>query len=369
MEDSGSQQFSRGDRISDRFEIEKHIGSGMLGVTYLAKDTKNATPVALKFVKPKLVAHEKDRGRFEQAFARSAAVQGEGLIPFGEIGEHDGQLYYSQEYFPSQNLRQLIDDYQRQQKSFSLQESCQIVLKVLEAVQQLHDAGIIHGNLKPENILVQSRQAGPGGSKVVRTIKVDDAGLAAVVNPTIFADSYISRDEARYLAPELSSFDEDGAFPSDVYSVGVIFYELLVGQTPRGTYLSPTQLRGDLAHHIDDIVELAISESAEDRYRTAVDMLNDIQRSFSGEFIDDRRSQTFRNVLIGLFAAVVTVLVVGGYLVSGEPDDGYNEAVAQDNQIRSVVKAQNPLPTQEEWEAKLLPGMIYVPGGSFVMGR
>ena len=105
---------------------------------------------------------------------------------------------------------------------------------------------------------------GPAG-QVVRTIKITDVGLADIVNPSIFAEGYISREEARYLAPELGGFAMEGSSSSDLYSAGVILYELLVGQPPRGTYLSPTTLRDDLPEHIDDVVEVAMAADPADR--------------------------------------------------------------------------------------------------------
>ena len=277
------------------------------------------------------MSNPRDRQRFEDAFSRARAHKHASLIELGEVGEHAGQVYFTEEYFESQNLRQLVDEYQANQESFTLQEACQIVLKILDALSALHDAGIHHRNLKPENVLVHTRRTGPGGRNIVRTIKVTDAGLADIVNPTIFAESYISRAEARYLAPELSGFDQVGTERADVYSVGVMLYELLVGQPPRGTYLSPTQLRGDLPEHIDDVVEVALSENAEDRYPSARDMVNDLQRVFLEEHDEPPPGPSFRNILIAVGAGIAVLAVVGLYLGSRDKPDPVAEAMAQDD--------------------------------------
>jgi serine/threonine protein kinase len=364
-------RFKRGDVVSRRYEVEKELGSGMLGTTYLARHISSDKHLAMKALRPMLVANPRDRQRFEEAFSRAKGIKHDGLVKLGEVGEHEGQVYFTQEYFPSKNLRQLLDEYQKEQKSFSLQEACQIVLKVLEAVDFLHEQGIYHRNLKPENVLIHTRRTGPGGKNLVRTVRITGAGLADVVNPTLFAESYISRAEARYLAPELSGFDQGGSATSDVYSVGVMIYELLVGQPPRGTYLSPTQLRGDLPEHIDDVVEIALGANPEDRYPSARDMINDIQRVFTDEVDDGPRGPNVRNILLAVGAGCAVLALVGVYFASRDQPDPVADAIAKDDQLRHAISAQNKPPTEAEMNAmtEKHPEMLYIPPGPFVMGR
>lgn len=371
MSDPQSLIFPRGTRIAGKYEIEKDLGEGMLGRVYLAKHLRSGKHLALKFIRPKLTATPADLERLKLAFARVKPLRHNNIVRYGDISQHGDIWFFSQEYFPGKSLRQLMDEYQEAHRSFTLQEACQIINKILEAVQYLHDHGIIHRNLKPENVIVRSRQTGPGGKITVHEVKVTDAGLAAVVNPTIFAESFISRDEAPYLAPELSGFDQGGTPPSDVYAVGVMLYELLVGQTPRGTYLSPTQLRGDLPEHIDDIVEIALGPNAEDRYPTARDMLNDIQRSFSGELYDDTTSGSFRNIIIGLAVAVLVMAGVGVYFQVREQPDPLAAARARDEQMRNMVAASLRVPSEAELKAMVAdhPDMLYIPKGPYIRGR
>ncbi len=371
MSDLQTLTFPRGTQVAGKYEIEKDLGEGMLGRVYLAKHLRSGKHLALKFIKPRLTSTPADLERLRSAFSKVKPLRHAGLVRYGDIGQHGDLWFFSQEYFPGQSLRSLIDEYQAKQKSFTLQEACQIINKVLEAVQYLHSQGILHRNLKPENVVVRTRQTGPGGKNTVHEVKVTDAGLAAVVNPTIFAESFISRDEAPYLAPEMSGFDQGGTPPSDVYSVGVMLYELLVGQTPRGTYLSPTQLRGDLPEHIDDIVEIALGPNADDRYPSARDMLNDIQRSFSGELFQESGATSFRNIIIGLAVAVAAMAAIGVYFQVREQPDPLAAARSADELVRAQVASQLRVPSEAELKAMVAdhPDMLYIPAGPFIMGR
>ncbi|MCK6504138.1 bifunctional serine/threonine-protein kinase/formylglycine-generating enzyme family protein [Myxococcota bacterium] len=363
--------LSRGTEVAGKYEIEKDLGEGLLGRTYLAKHLKSGKHLALKFLRPRLLASAQDRKRLEDAFTLVKPLRHEGLVRYGDLGEHQGLVFFSQEYFPGQSLRALIEEYQREQRSFGLQEACQIVNSILLATQYLHDQNIVHRNLKPENILVRTRRTGPGGKNAVHEVRITDAGLAALINPTIFAESFVSREEAPYLAPELAGFDQDGTPPSDIYSIGVILYELLVGQTPRGTYLSPTQLRGDLPEHIDDIVEIALGPNPEDRYPSAKDMLADIQRSFSGELVTETSGTSFKNVIIGLGVAVGMAGTFALYLQVREQPDPLAGAKAADQAVRAQVQANLRMPSEAELQLMVSahPDMLYIPPGPFVMGR
>lgn len=363
--------LARGDEVAGKYLIEQDLGEGLLGRTYLAKHIKSGKHLALKFIRPRLIADNRDRIRLEETFNRVKAMRHSGLVRYGDLGDHNGMTFFSQEYFPGQSLRSLMEEYQRGQRSFTLQEACQIVNKVLEATQYLHSEGVIHRNIKPENILVKTRQTGPGGKIVVFDVRITDAGLAALVNPAIFAESFAAREDAPYLAPELAGFDQDGTPPSDVYSIGVMLYELLVGQTPHGTYLSPTQLRGDLPEHIDNTVEMALGANPEDRYPTAQDMLNDIQRSFSTELQDEGSGTGFRNVFIAIGVAVLLAIALGLYLQVREQPDPLASARAADTMLRAQVQGQLRMPSEAELQMMVSarPDMLYIPPGPFLQGR
>jgi serine/threonine protein kinase len=365
-------KFATGDVIAKKYEISRFLGEGMSAQTYLAKHIASGKDLVIRFLRPNLVADQKDRERLRQLFERARGVRHEMLTRYGELGVHGDFIYHTEEFFVSESLRELVDAYVAEGKAFSLQEACQLAISVLEAVEVAHNAGIIHRNLKPENVLVHTKRIGPAANaKVIRTVKITGTGLAGVLNPTILADSFVSREDAPYLAPELAGFDAECGPQADIYSVGVMLYELLCGQRPMGTYLSPTQLREDLPEHVDDIVEIGLAHNPEDRYPTARDMINDIQRSFSLEMQAGRTKVSFRNILMGLGISIVLAVGVGAWVLTSDKPDPIAEAKRADDMVRRQVQTQNPLPddalmiTMGEKHKE----MLYVPGGTFVSGR
>jgi serine/threonine protein kinase len=371
-EDKAWKTLTRGDVINGRYEIVRGLGDGLLGATYLAKHLASEKHVAIKFLHAPLVRYPKDRERLEAAFRSAKALKHDGIIRYGELGNFESTVFFTQEYYKAQSLRELMDEYLAEGKAFTLQEACQITLKILTAIQHLHDLDMVHRNLKPENVLIHSKLAGPGG-QVVRTIKLTDVGLADIVNPSIFAEGYVSREEARYLAPELAGFGLAGSSASDLYALGVILYELLVGQPPRGTYLSPTQLRSDLPDHIDDIVEVAMAADAADRYPTPQDMINDIQQSFQGLIMSEKPRTSLKNIMMGLGAALAVVALVGMYASTLTPEEQKKSATElnadADARVRTRVQNQTVMPVDLKKMNSAHKEMLFVAEGPFVKGR
>jgi len=367
-----TQKFATGDVIAKKYEILRFLGEGLSAWTYLAKHIASGKELVIRFLRPNLVADQKDRERLRQLFERARGVRHEMLTRYGELGVHGDYIYHTEEYFASESLREIVDAYVAEGKAFSLQEACQLAISVLEAVEVAHNAGIIHRNLKPENVLVHTKRIGPAANaKVIRTVKITGTGLAGVLNPSQEADAFVNREEAPYLAPELTGFDAECGPQADIYSTGVMLYELICGQRPMGTYLSPTQLRDDLPEHVDDIVEIGLAHNPEDRYPSSRDMINDIQRSFSLEMQSGKAQVSFRNILMGLGVAIVVAVGVGAWVLTSDKPDPVADARKQDDMVRRTVQTQNPPPEDALMIAmgKKHPEMLYVPGGTFVAGR
>ena len=124
--DGDKPQFSRGDVIAGKYEVEKVLGSGLIGTTYLVRNQKSRKFLAVKVIWPQLVTSERDRSRLQDLFREAKGIEGASLIKLGSVTESADATFFTEEYFPSQSLRELIDDYQAESRSFTLQEACQI---------------------------------------------------------------------------------------------------------------------------------------------------------------------------------------------------------------------------------------------------
>lgn len=360
---SAPQQLSSGDVLLGKYEIDFALGGGPVGLSYTARVIGSGRRVVVKM----LSGPAADPALVQRTLDKLKTIQSDALIGMVDHGQHKGQTFVVMEHFEGESLRRLMDEYAGQRKAFTLQEAAQLVVRVLEAADAGHTAQMTHRQLKPQNILVQTRNVGPGQGKVVRTVKVTGLGLADLVSPTVLQELLTDRPEARYMAPELDPAGAGGAAQADVYSAGVIFYELLTGQVPTGTYLAPSQVRDDLPEKVDSIVDIALDPNAEDRYPTVRDMINDVQRVFT----EDAPAATGlpRKMVFGVIAAAVLLVMAAGLAMwVFDPESG---ARRQDEELRAQVVKENPLPDAEAIKAKLAahPDMVYIPSGSFIHGR
>ncbi len=356
-------QLRQGDVLAKKYEIDAHLGAGPQGNSYLARSLSSAK----KFVIKVLAGPAAPEASAAALIQRTNDVASEGLVRIVDTGEHLGHRWMAYEYIEGDSLRRLLDEYAGQRKAFTLQEAAQIIVKVLEAMDAAHQKGLLHRHLKPSNVIIQSRAVGPGQGKVVRTVRITGLGYSELVHPGVLQEAAAEHPYGGYMAPELSSPSSGGTRQADVYSAGVMFYELLCGQTPMGTYLSPTQIRDDLPKHVDDIVDLALASNSEDRYPTARDMINDVQRSFQDEDKPvagiSKRTLTF--VIGGTLALVAAAAVV---LMVTDPDAGNRR---KDDQLRAEVARENPNPPADFIQKKLVghEDMVYVPKGTYIPGR
>lgn len=208
-----------GTKLANRFEIVRELGRGGMGVVYLARDPLLERDVAIKLVSPHLLTAEAIE-RFKREAKVVARMDHPNIVSVHDIGEHEGSLFFVMPYVPGVSLRSLIDS-----RSLSLGELLDIAAQVAEALEYSHSMGVIHRDVKPENILVVRQES--GGLRA----RVTDFGLARTS-----ADQHITLSGSfvgtiAYLSPEqVAAREVDGR--SDLYSLGVILYEGLAGHPP-----------------------------------------------------------------------------------------------------------------------------------------
>lgn len=355
-----AQQLRPGDVVAKSYEIESRLGNGPVGSTYAARVIDSDRKVALKYIdgppaEPQLL---------QETLRRMGEVRSEGVVESLKGGVWQDHTYVVAEYVENDSLRKLMDHYSAQRRAFTLQEAGQIVVKILDALDAIHQAGLVHLQLKPSNILVHTRTVGPGSGRAVHTPRITGLGMAVLVDPATFQINLADGQDGRYQAPDVGAATRQ----ADIYSVGVMLYELLCGQTPMGSYLSPSQVRDDLPAKIDDIVNIALAVNAEDRYPTARDMMNDIQRLFQEDEAVPVAPTSNRRLYLMVGGAAVVVVGLAAALFLQNP---LAQAKNKDAALRASVVKSNPKPPDDVIQQKLADrgDMVWIPEGSFIHGR
>ncbi len=362
-------EFTRGERINERYEVIDRLDESPIGVTYRVKHLKSGKFIRLTLLNPSF-ANAQRKDELIRAFQEAQRLDHAGTLKLGELGDHEGVAYYTMEDFDGGTLRELLQEHRIEGRQLGVREAGQILLAVLDALQHIHDEGHVFRALRPEYVLVTLRPVGPRRTFVAR-IKLLHAGLWDLLPPGAIAEDEFTRGEAQYLAPELRGMHPHATPRSDVYSAGVMFYEALTGLVPHGTFPRASTSRDDVPSSLDGLIELAMAQAPEDRYRTPSDMAEDIRRAFAAP--EDDAGVTRRPLVTPLWwgAGLLGVFAVAVILFQTRTDP-HAVAVAQDASLRAqIAEGYRDLdPTARE--AALVghpPNMIYVPAGPYLQGR
>ncbi|MEW6071887.1 MAG: serine/threonine-protein kinase [Planctomycetota bacterium] len=255
-----------------QLEIQELLGEGGMGVVYRARQRELDREVALKILRPRGA----DAGAFAERFLREARALARlshpGIVAVYDFGRTGERFFLLMELVDGTNLRRLIRD-----GALSPRQALDVVSQVCAALQFAHDRGIVHRDIKPENILVD--RAG--------RVKIADFGLAKMVHGT--GAAYVSRltqasqrmGTPQYMAPEQIEHPLDVDHRADIYSLGVVFYELLTGELPIGRFAPPSR-KVEVDVRLDDVVLKSLEKDPGRRYQHASEVktsVDDIQRS------------------------------------------------------------------------------------------
>ena len=205
--------------LADRYRIEREIGAGGMATVFLAEDLKHKRRVALKVLKPELAA-VLGAERFVQEITTTAALQHPHILPLFDSGTADGFLYYVMPFIDGETLRDKLN----RETQLGVDEAVRIAREVADALDYAHRHGVIHRDIKPENILLQ------GGHAVVA-----DFGIALAVQSAggqRMTQTGLSLGTPQYMSPEQAMGERTIDARSDVYALGAVTYEMLVGEAP-----------------------------------------------------------------------------------------------------------------------------------------
>jgi tetratricopeptide (TPR) repeat protein/tRNA A-37 threonylcarbamoyl transferase component Bud32 len=298
-----------------RFAISRRLGAGGMGQVYGAEDTTLKRRVAIKRMAPQTNSTEADRKRLLKEAQRASALNHPNVGAIYDVVEHAGELWLVMEYVEGETLRH------RLATPISSEEFFSIAMQCCEGLQAAHLEGIIHGDIKPENIMLT-----PGNR-----VKILDFGVARRAwssNPDTATKSMetmtVSGGTPAYMAPEvLLQRPDDGR--SDLFSIGLVFYEMLGGDQPfrseslattvaRIVHVDPAPLK-NVPAPLAAVVTHALAKNPDLRYPTAADLLDDLRRvEQGGKPKRAPAASDFHNYRIVVALALVAVAVVAGLL-------------------------------------------------------
>jgi serine/threonine-protein kinase len=258
--------------LASRYAIERELGEGGMATVYLAHDVKHKRRVALKVLKPELGA-VLGVERFLSEIQVTATLQHPNLLPLFDSGEADGLLFYVMPFVDGESLRARLD----REKQLPVDEALRIAVALAGALEYAHENGVIHRDMKPENVLIQAGQ--PVIADFGIALAISNAGGARVTQ------TGLSLGTPQYMSPEQATGDRVIDGRTDIYSLAAMTYEMLTGEPPHtGTSAQAiiaklmtedvrplTVLRRNVPAHVDAAVRHGLEKLAADRFATAGD--------------------------------------------------------------------------------------------------
>ncbi len=256
--------------------IDTVLGQGGMGVVYKARQQGLDRLVALKVMSDRLAGDPDFVKRFEKEAKAMAALSHPNIVAVYNYGIDNGRCFIVMEYVDGANLRHII-----REKKLEAAQALRIVPQLCDALEYAHSEGVVHRDIKPENILIDKKGR----------VKITDFGLAKMVEPgrTDHTVTGLVMGTPHYMAPEQVDSPKAVDHRADIYSMGVVFYELLTGELPIGRWQLPSH-RGVLDARLDQVVLRALEREPDKRYQHASDMKLEVSRV--SEFIPVARLAT-----------------------------------------------------------------------------
>ena len=268
--------LTKGQKINDRYEIIKTIGEGGMANVYLAEDTILERKVAIKVLRGDLSNDEKFIRRFKREALSVSNLSHPNIVEVYDVGEEDGNYYIVMEYIEGKTLKQLL----QKRGALTLTEVIDIMSQLTDGLAHAHEAYIIHRDIKPQNIMIEDNGR----------IKITDFGIAMALNSTQLTQTNSVMGSVHYLPPEQAN-GKGSTVKSDIYSLGILMYELLTGSVP---FKGDTAVEIALKHmkekipsvrkqnptipqSVENIILKATAKNPKNRYDSVREMYNDLQ--------------------------------------------------------------------------------------------
>ena len=276
----------KGQKINDRYQIIKTIGEGGMANVYLAYDTILDRNVAVKVLRGDLATDEKFVRRFQREALSASSLSHPNIVEVYDVGEDNGSYFIVMEYIEGKHLKQLL----KKRGNLTLTEVVDIMLQITDGMSAAHDSYIIHRDIKPQNIMILENGL----------IKITDFGIAMALNSTQLTQTNSVMGSVHYLPPEQAS-GKGATIQSDVYSMGILMFELLTGTLPfRGDnaveialkhikepFPSIREALPNIPQSIENIIMRATAKNVKNRYVDAKEMNDDLKTALTDARINE----------------------------------------------------------------------------------
>jgi beta-lactam-binding protein with PASTA domain/predicted Ser/Thr protein kinase len=278
----------KGQKINDRYEIVHTIGEGGMANVYLAHDTILDRDVAVKILRGDLAGDEKFVRRFQREAISASSLSHPNIVEMYDVGEDDGKYFIVMEYVNGKTLKSLT----KKRGSLTIPEVMDIMLQVTSGIAHAHDSYIIHRDIKPQNIMILDNGM----------IKITDFGIAMALNSHELTQTNSVMGSVHYLPPEQAN-GSGSTIKSDIYSLGILMFELLTGKVPfkgenaveiaikqmKEQIPSICQINNEIPQSIENIILRASAKNPKNRYDSINQMHEDILNCLNEEHKNDRR--------------------------------------------------------------------------------
>ncbi|MCZ6778142.1 MAG: tetratricopeptide repeat protein [Acidobacteria bacterium] len=310
--------FPPGHRLGKRYEIVAVLGEGGMGTVYEAVDHDLQRRVALKVIRNEMTSQPEVLERFKREILLASSITHKNVLRIHDLGEADGTRFISMNFVKGKNLKQLL----REGGPIPVERAMPLLRQICEALQAAHDAGVVHRDLKPQNILID-QEGTPYIADFGISRSLESGSTMTETGAILGTVDYMSPEQARGDPPDLRS---------DIYSLGLIMYEIFTGKLPfksenplsammqRVHKDAPTvrQSRPDLPGWISAVVAKALNRDPEVRHQSARELLGDIERQRpSGKWRRLARPKTWAPLVVVAVLTAAAVIAYRSLPVSG----------------------------------------------------
>lgn len=280
--------LSKGQKISDRYTIVKSIGEGGMANVYLAEDEVLKRKVAIKVLRGDLSTDEKFIRRFQREALSVSNLSHQNIVEVYDVGEEDGEYYIVMEYLGGKTLKQLL----KKRETLTITEVIDIMSQITDGISHAHEAYIIHRDIKPQNIMIEDNGL----------VKITDFGIAMALNATQLTQTNSVMGSVHYLPPEQAS-GKNSTIKSDIYSMGILMYELITGNVPfKGDNAVEIALKHmkekipsirkqnpTIPQSVENILLKATAKNPRNRYESAKVIHEDLLHCLDEEHANDKK--------------------------------------------------------------------------------